>query len=158
MYSSDNRLNKNHMIRILIIAIIITGFNAKAQSNFTGSWKLREKTHISGPEYSNAMAEALVIKQNADSLWTGKRGLAMNGTRLIFFGEENRKMVKALSWAENKKSFKVITVIYMPDNDKEIDLTREDTYSMVGTELVISRKSIETNSESWETKGIYTKE
>ncbi|MBB5440240.1 hypothetical protein HDC92_003940 [Pedobacter sp. AK017] len=143
---------------LILIALLSFGTTLFAQTNFTGSYKLKEIQHVNGPEYSNAMAKALVIRLTADSLFTGKRGLAMNGARLTFFGEENRKMVRALSWSADKKSFKVITVIYMPGNDKEVDLTREDTYSMVGAELVINRKSIESNSENWEAKGIYTKE
>ncbi|SMC44082.1 hypothetical protein [Pedobacter africanus] len=148
-------MKKKIILLILCLGIAIA---LHGQTNFTGSWKLKQILQVAGPEYSNAMAEALVIKQTADSVWTGKRGLAMNGTKLVFFGDENRKMVKSFSWAADKKSFKVTTVIYMPGNDKEIDLTREDTYSMVGVELVLQRKSIESNSESWETKGIYTKE
>jgi len=146
------------MKKLLIIALVLAGVNAQAQTNFTGSYKLKEKQQIAGPEYNNAMAEEVMIKQNADSLSTGKRALAMNGTKLTFAGEENRKMVRSLTWAADKKSFKITTIIYMPGNDKEIDLTREDTYSIVDSELVINRKSIESNSENWETKGTYTKE
>lgn len=147
------------MKRILILIALLSFSTALfAQTNFTGNWKLKEKQHISGPEYGNAVSETLTIKQTADSLSTGKRALAMKGSKLVYTGEENRKMVRSLSWAADKKTLKISTVIYMPGNDTEIDLTREDTYSMAGSELVLQRKSIESNSESWETKGIYIKQ
>lgn len=146
---------KKIFILMVLLSVSMAGF---AQVNFTGSYKLKEIKHVAGPEYSNAVSETLVIKQTGDSLWTGKRGVAMNGAKLVFVSEEGRKVVKSVLWAADKKSLKVTTVIYMSGNDKEVDLTREDTYSMVGGELVINRKSIESNSENWETKGIYTKE
>jgi len=56
---------------------------------------------------------------------------------------------------KSNNSFLIKTVYYLPDNDNEIDFTRLDTWLLKEGELMIDRRSVETNSETWETVGIF---
>lgn len=137
--------------------------SAKAQTNFSGTWKLKETEYVTGPHYSNAMAEQLKVTQKADSLilesGTSRSAIAFNGDPTISTSASTkRKSTRSLAWSADKKSLVMTTAISLPDNPNEVDLTRVDTWTMEKGTLTINRKSIETRSETWEAKGTYIKE
>jgi hypothetical protein len=161
------------MKKILILIALLSFSTALfAQTNFSSSYKLKEKAHVSGPEYGNALPSQMKIEQRKDSLLIVsttigtdgqetqvKTAFAMDGKKAVTVNPKTgRKYARSLSWAPDSKVLKLVTVFYLPDNATEVDFTREETWTLDGTSLQVQKKSIENNSENWETKGIYTKE
>lgn len=146
-------------LTVLSIALLLSA-TVFGQTNFSGSWVLKSKEHINGPQYANALAEEMTVKQTADSISTGKRTVAMNGKPSSAMDtESNRKIVKSIAWSADKKTATFTTAIYVPGNENEVELTRIDVWTLSpdGKQLTIQRKSVETKSENWEVKGSYEK-
>jgi hypothetical protein len=146
-------------LTVLSIALLLSA-TVFGQTNFSGSWVLKSKEHINGPQYANALAEEMTVKQTADSISTGKRTVAMNGKPSSAMDtESNRKIVKSIAWSVDKKTATFTTAIYVPGNENEVELTRIDVWTLSpdGKQLTIQRKSVETKSENWEVKGNYEK-
>jgi hypothetical protein len=158
-------------IRSLIIALLLNA-TAFAQNNLSGTWTLQNKEHVSGPDYENALPKQIALHQQADSLImesvyaeddkdvSSRQALAMNGQPLTYIGpKSNRKYVKSLKWNADKKGLVLTIVIYVPDNPNEVDFTRVETLSLSpdGKQLILNKKSVETRSETWESKGVYVK-
>jgi hypothetical protein len=144
-----------------LVAFLLIGTAVSAQTNFSGTWKLKGKEYINGPKYSNALAEELMVKQTKDSITVGKTSVAMNGKgTTIMNKEQNRQSVKSVNWSADKKTATFTTVIYAPGSSSEVELTRVDSWilSADGKEMTVNRKSIEKKSESWEVKGTYEKQ
>lgn len=160
-------------IRFLVIGILLQA-TAFGQNNLWGTWVLQSKQHVSGPEYVNALARQITLRQEADSLIiqminidgngqeiSSRQTVAMNGQPVTTVStKSNRKLVKSLNWSSNKKDLIITTVFYVPDNPGEVDFTRVETLSLSpdGRQLNIYKKSVETRSENWEVKGVYDKE
>jgi PAB1-binding protein PBP1 len=146
-------------VTVLLVATLLSA-TVFGQSNFSGVWVLKTKEHVNGPQYSNALAEEITVKQSADSITVGKRSVAMNGkTSSVVDKESNRKSVKSVAWSTDKKTATFTTAIYAVGNENEVELTRVDTWTLSpdGKQLLLQRKSIETKSENWEVKGVYEK-
>ncbi|MBB5437280.1 hypothetical protein HDC92_000948 [Pedobacter sp. AK017] len=160
------------MKKILMIALVLAGFSVEGQTNFTGIYKLKEKTHVSGPEYSNALPSQMKIEQRKDSLLIVsttigadgqetqvKTAFAMDGKKVVTANPKTgRKYARSMSWTTDGKVLKLVTVFYLQDNASEVDFTREESWSLDAGLLMVQKKSIENNSENWEAKGTYTKE
>lgn len=143
-----------------LIAILFIGTGAFAQADFSGTWVLKNKEYVNGPQYGNALAEEVVVKQTKDSVTVGKTSVSMNGKGTTVMNKEsNRKSVKSIAWSKDKKTATFTTAIYAEGNEKEIELTRIDTWTLSpdGRQLMVNRKSVETKSENWEVKGTYEK-
>ncbi len=92
---------------------------------------------------------------------TSPFSVAMNGqTSSVTSQGDGRKFEWNLKWSTDKKSLTITMLIYKAGNSNEVELTRVETWSLLpgGKELVVDRKSIETVSEDWEVKGIFTKQ
>lgn len=143
-------------------------------ANFSGTWVLKARQHIAGPTYANAVPVKIKVQQRSDSLFiesprTGTGGreiiirnsLPMNETPVEFTDSASkRKIVKSLSWSADKKTLTLTAVIYRPENANEIDFTRVETCSLSpnGSNLYMDKKSIETQSETWQVKAEFEKE
>lgn len=130
------------------------------QTNYSGTWVLKSKEHINGPEYQNALQEEMTVRQTKDSISTGKSSVALNGKPTTTISKEsNRKLVKSVGWSSDKKVATFTTAIYAEGNEKDVELTRVDSWTLSpdGKQLTVLRKSIETKSENWEVKGVYEK-
>jgi hypothetical protein len=157
---------------ITLIAVASFGITINAQTNFTGSWSLKEKKHITGPEYGNALPSKLKVEQKTDSViiestnmgnegkeTTSRQAIAMNGkTQTINSATSKRKYVRSLAWSADKKSLILTTLFYIPENENEIDFTRIETWTLADGNLSINKKSVETRSETWEVNGIFEKQ
>lgn len=154
-----------------VIAFGIMSCTVAAQTNYSGTWNFKEKQSVSGPDYSNALPKQLIVAQNKDSLivttvsmgaggedMSHRQALPMNGKTISV--KAGRKFDTHLSWSADKKTLTITTAISKADNADEVELTRVDawTVSADGKELTFDRKSIETVSENWESKGIYSKQ
>jgi len=148
------------------------GFLANAsmgQANFSGSWSLKQKEYISGPQYVNALPDKLVISQEKDSLIfhtiyrdedgseSGIRhSIPMNGKAISNFSTSlERKFTRRLQWSEDKNELTITTQISLAGNENEVDLTRVETWKFYGGQLLVEIKSLETTSENWEAKGLF---
>lgn len=159
-------------IRLLSIAFFMQTTAAFAQSDLAGTWALQNKEHVSGPQYANALPSQITVNKQADSLIiesinigadgqkvSSKRVLPIDGKSVIGMSSMNQKTIKSLKWAADKKGLILSTTFYRLDNPTEIDFTRIETWSLSpdGKQLNIDKKSEETQSETWETKGVYSK-
>lgn len=158
---------------LTIIAMLITA-SLNAQTSFSGTWSLKEKQHISGPEYSNGVPNKLNVLQNSDSViieyitidadnQESKSRVAypMNGKNYTMVSPSSgRKTVKHLEWTSDKKSVTFTNDIYKQGSDDDIELTRIDEWKLSpdGKQLLLHRKSVETITESWEVNGTYVRE
>lgn len=158
-------------IRFLIIALLLNA-TASAQNNLSGTWTLQNKEHVSGPDYENGIPKQIALHQQGDSLIiesvyvednkdvSSRQAVPANGQAVTTIGpKSNRKYVKSLKWSADKKGLVLTIVIYVPDNPNEVDLTRVENWSLSpdGKQLILNKKSVETRSETWESKGVYVK-
>lgn len=143
-------------------------------ANFSGTWVLKARQPIAGPTYANAVPAKMKVQQRSDSLIiesprTGTDGreiiirssLPMNGKPVDFIDSASkRKIVKSLVWSADKRTLTLTAVIYRPENENEIDFTRVESYSLFpnGRSLYLDKKSIETQSETWQVKAEFEKE
>lgn len=158
-------------LRLLIFSMAL-GFFANvsmAQVNFSGSWSLKQKEYVSGPQYVNALPDKLVIEQEKDSLIVetiyieddgtesrNRLSIPMNGKAISKFSTSlERKFTRQLQWSEDKNELTITTQISLAGNENEIDLTRVETWRMDGGRLLVEIKSLETTSENWEVKGFF---
>ncbi|MBO9204381.1 MULTISPECIES: hypothetical protein [Niastella] len=155
----------------LSIALLLVNTALLAQTDFSGKWQLKEKQHILGPEYANAVAKLLSVDQRSDSLIiesssVGENGqdvvtrsaIALNGKQSInTSAASNRKLIRSLQWSNDKKTLTITTAFYMPGNDSEVDFTRVEVWTLENGQLKVDKKSIETRSETWEVKAVFEK-
>ncbi len=157
----------------VFIGLLIISSIANAQSDFSGSWILNSTEHVSGPEYANALAKQVNIQQR-DSLFVetisvGTEGkdiinahtLSMSGTSVTYINPTSkRKIVRSLTWSEDKTKLTITSVYSMPENENKIDLTRIEIWQLSkdGMQLNIDKKSIEAKGDSWEVRGIFIKQ
>lgn len=163
------------MKRLLLSTLVLfTIIATQAQTNFSGTWKLKEKQHISGPEYSNALATDIIVRQTADSLITetvsagtdgqevrSRSSVPLNGKAVSSTSVQSaRKVTRSISWSPDKKTLTLTSHIYKAGDENEVELTRIDTWGLSpdGKQLLINRKSVETVSENWEARGTFDKQ
>lgn len=149
--------------------IAASGF---AQTDFSGNWGLKEKAHVEGPEYANALPSVLKVQQRADSLVIEstsigadskdvitRQAVPINGKQSsITSSNSKRKLVRSLAWSVDKKSLTLTTVFYVPENDNEVDFTRVEIWSLVNGQLEVKKRSVETRSETWAVNGVFVKQ
>ena len=155
-----------NVLIILVLSTVIFTFNGQSQTNFSGSWNLREKTHISGPEYANGAPAAFTVQQGRDSIIiiypenNTRISFAQNGKPSASTGTQSgRKVIRNLKWSDDKKSVTFTSDIYKIDNENEIELTRIDNWKLSddSKQLNFHRRSVETITESWEVSAVYDK-
>ena len=159
---------------ITIVTLVLLTSGVVAQTNFSGTWAIKEKQTSLGPEYVNALATSMKVQQNKDSLIiesvsTGadnqesknRVAVPMNGQSVSNMSPASgRKVSRSLKWSADKKVLTITSPIAQAGNENEIELTRIDTWTLSadGKELIFNRKSVETVSESWEVKGVFVKQ
>jgi hypothetical protein len=150
---------------------LLSNLSLLAQSNYSGRWTNATKEHIIGPEYANALPDTMIVTQSKDSLilvvvfvdndqqiTRSSQSIALNGKASSNTGKTSKRTyTRSLIWGADKKTLTITTVISMPENDKETDFTRVETWVITDGKLQVYKKSIETSSESWEVKGVYEK-
>jgi dipeptidyl aminopeptidase/acylaminoacyl peptidase len=144
-----------------------------AQTNFIGTWDIKEKQMVTGPQYANALPKQIKVSQTADSLfiestsignggqdYISRQSFAMNGKESERTNTSSkRKYVSGLQWSPDKSTLIFTTVFYVPENENTVDFTRIETWTLAANgQLNIDKKSIETRSETWEIKGIFEKQ
>ncbi|AXY74766.1 hypothetical protein D3H65_12570 [Paraflavitalea soli] len=159
-------------IRLLSIVFFMQATTAFAQSDLSGTWALQNKQHVSGPDYANALPKQITINKQADSLIiesvnmgaegqdvTSKQAVAINGKSVTGVSPSQRRLIRSIKWTEDKKGLILTTVFYRVGNPTEIDFTRIETLSLSadGKQLNIDKKSEETQSETWQVKGVYAR-
>jgi hypothetical protein len=156
---------KKSFLSFIAVIVAITSFS---QTDFSGTWIFKEKRHVSGPQYANELPKQIKVQQTKDSLIientsagnggvdvTNRIVFAMNGKlTMALSGNSSRK--RKLAWSEDKKSITLTTIFYKESGD-DIDLTRVETWVIDGSQLKVNKKSIEANSENWETNGVFEK-
>jgi hypothetical protein len=151
-------------ILIAILTLVVFATPLYAQTDFSGTWTLKEKQHIKGPDYSNGAPAAFTVQQNKDSIvivytdGNSRATFSQNGKVSASVGAQSgRKVKRSLKWSEDKKSVTFTSEIYKVGNDREIELTRIDKWSLSPDrkQLNLHRQSVETITESWEVKGVY---
>jgi hypothetical protein len=151
-------------ILIAVLTLVVFATPLYAQTDFTGTWTLKDKQHIAGPEYSNGVPAAFVVEQNKDSIvivyteGNSRVTFSQNGkVSASVSTQSGRNIKRSLKWSDDKKSVTFTSEIYKVGNDREIELTRIDKWSLSPDrkQLSLHRKSVETITESWEVKGVY---
>jgi len=157
---------------LLFVALGLSVFiNAQ---DFSGNWVQQSKQHVSGPEYTNAIQKKMTINQRPDSILiisvntgadgqdiTGRQAICTNGKPFIISNKASRRKYSiSTAWSADKKTLTIITIFSMSDNENETDFTRVETWilSADGKQLNVDKKSIETRSETWEVKAMFTKQ
>ena len=160
-------------IYVCIMAMLMTA-TLQAQTNFSGTWSLKEKQHISGPDYSNGVPNKLNVQQTKDSVIIeyisidgdnkeskSRVAYPMNGkSYTMVSAASGRKTVKHLEWTLDKKAVTFTNDIYKQGSEDDIELTRIDGWKLSpdGKQLLLHRKSVETITGSWEVNGTYEKQ
>jgi hypothetical protein len=156
-----------NVLIIVVLALIAFTVPGYSQTNFSGTWNLKEKQHIKGPEYANGAPAAFSVEQSKDSIVitypenNSRVSFALDGKATSNIGAQSgRKVVRSLKWSADKKTVTFTSDIYKAGNENEIELTRIDAWSLSpdGKQLNFHRNSVETITESWEVKGVYGKE
>jgi hypothetical protein len=143
-----------------------------SQSNFSGTWLLKTKQQVSGPEYINALPKKITIDQQKDSIVietvspgpigndiTSKQIIATDSKPFSSVGlTSKRKFTRTFQWDKAGSSFMIKTIFYTQGDENEIDFTRVETWQLKDNTLLIDRKSIETRSDTWETIGTFSKQ
>ncbi len=152
---------------ITLLFIALFAFNSMSQTNFTGTWNLKEKQHINGPDYANGAPAAFTVDQSKDSIFiftpedNSRVSFPRDGKMITTKGKTSgRKIIRGLKWSEDKKTVIFTSEIYRVDNENEIELTRIDEWKLSPDEkqLNFHRRSVETITESWEVKATYDKQ
>lgn len=158
---------------ILMMAILIASVSfsqASTPANFSGTWAKQSTEEVEGPQYANALADKYVVTQTKDSLiiesYTGensggKQAFAINGGKTIVNSvASKRKYTWWLSWSADKKTVFLATAFSRENEPDNLDLTRVETWSLSedGKTLNVKKKSQETQSETWATNGVYSKQ
>lgn len=152
------------MKNLLFLSMFLISVAAGAQTNFSGSYSKISIESLAGPKYGNALPETYTIQQTGDSLIiigaTSRSSYAMNGGKTSgTSATSNRKFVRSLSWSADKKSVTLTNVIYVEGDPNTVDLTRVNTWTLSedGKQLLVDLQSIETRSENWHVKGVFSK-
>ena len=157
-------------MRIIIVALfLLTAALCQGQPKFDGTWVLKDKVQVAGPEYLNALPTQMYIIQDSDSLiiesitigadgkdTKSRQAIALNGkpyTRTSLTSK--RKYIRNLGWSVDKQSLMLTTVFYVPENENEVDFTRVEIWDIKDGQLQVHKKSIEGRSESWEVKSVF---
>lgn len=155
----------------MLIGLLFAGTAITAQTNFSGTWKQKNKEFISGQQYANAVPEQVKLTPKKDSISfevisiaqngfdTVHYTLATNGGLLSDITKNKRKYTKKLGLSADKKTITIESVYKAPGSDTEVEFTRAETFSLSadGKQLTINRKSNEKEDKSWEAKGTYEK-
>ncbi|WP_276485749.1 hypothetical protein [Paraflavitalea pollutisoli] len=143
-----------------------------AQEGVKGTWVMKTKEVVTGPDYENGIPTQVSFKQEGDSLIiesvfiennaevNNRQAVLMNGQPATKTGAASgRKYVRSIKWNADKKGLVFTTVIYVPENPTEVDLTRIETITVSpdGKELTLNKKSVETKAENWESKAVYVR-
>ena len=121
-------------IYVCIMAMLMTA-TLQAQTNFNGTWSLKEKQHISGPDYSNGVPNKLNVQQTKDSVIIeyisidgdnkeskSRVAYPMNGkSYTMVSAASGRKTVKHLEWTLDKKAVTFTNDIYKQGSEEDID-------------------------------------
>lgn len=155
-----------NVLILLVLSLMIFTYKGQAQTNFSATWNIREKTHISGPEYANAAPAAFTVEQGRDSIIiiypenNTRISFSQNGKPSTSTGTQSgRKVIRNLKWSDDKKSVTFTSDIYSTGNENKIELTRIDNWKLSddGKQLIFHRRSVETITESWEVSALYDK-
>lgn len=150
------------------LVFVVNGF---AQQQFSGNWKTKTLTHISGPKYGNAIQSSMQVSVSSDSIiietvtpggggktTTGRQVYSLDGKAFTSTSATSkRKYIKTYALSVDKNTMTLTTVFYVPEKDNEIDFTRVETWTIENGQLILNKKSIETRSETWEVKAVFEK-
>ena len=172
MKITSSRNNKRYFMKYyILILLLITSNLLLAQSTmFEGVWILENKEHVRGPEYINALPTQFIFSNAKDSFVVqfiivgadGKESRsrvanALDGTETLINTADHRKVKRKIQFTNESNEITITTAFFAPDNENEVDFTRVERLRLVNGHLHINKKSVETNSETWEVNGVYKK-
>jgi hypothetical protein len=160
------------MKTILVIAIGIFGFvsAATAQTDFSGTWILKEQKIITGQLYSNGVPKEMVITQTGDVVTIDKTTASADadvktsetpGTEakpFVTTTPSKRKKLITIKWDTDHKGFTEIANLYSAADNTKLEITYTDHFSMEDVTLVLLRK-VENlfNGDNWSSTSTYDK-
>ena len=160
---------KTNKIFIIVIFCLISSLSFAQQYKITGTWTLKERKAVSGPQYRNALPDKYTITRTKDSLtvqgsFNGEIPLsisfAFNGQVVTTRDPSGRKINSVLKWSADHQTLTLISKYSSPDNERTLDFTRIRTIKLLGADLSLDVRSEEANPDhqSWEAVGTYAKQ
>jgi len=152
----------------MLISVIVSA----QKTDFSGNWNFLDQKSISGTMYSNGVPKLIKITQKKDAInfekitagadgndITANEELDVTGKPFETKSTSGRKKLITLKWDQDGKGFTVTANLYNKDDDKKLEFTYTDKYSMAGASLIMVRKAENfTNGESWESRSNYEKQ
>lgn len=147
----------------LISAMIII-MAASAQTDFSGSWKLNSSKSKLGEQFSMAPKEVIIVQSGNDlsiekhsefqgQEFTTKDKLTLDGKECVNDGMMDTKKKSTATWADDKKSLKIVSKIPMQDGG-EFAIT--EVYKLDGGNFVCEMSSTSSFGDMAETQ-VYDK-
>lgn len=152
----------------ITLIVLSTKATAQKKADISGTWTLKGKTGVSGPQYVNALPESQIIRLTKDSLITDgifegtKVGAnyALNGSVSISKSAKNETITRQIKWSNDGQLVTLITAISYPGDAKKVYLTRYKTLKIEDGVLKVGLKSDEADpaNQSWETQATYVRQ
>lgn len=153
-------------------ATLLFAITAMAQqTDFSGTWKLKDSKSISGTLYGNAVPKQIKVSQTKELLTfetneesqfptdiVGTEKLPLSGKSVdTTLGKKNRKKTTNAKFEKDGAKCTRVCSLYEEDG-KTIYVTYTDVFSLDGGNLVLRRKGENfSNGEIWEAESVYEK-
>lgn len=160
--------------RVLVFAVagILLASTAAAQTDFSGTWILKDHQSISGILYSNGVPKQITVVQSPKTVileritagadgkdFTTKDTLPLNGKAFKSLTASKRNKETTWVWNADKSACTIQYKAFNTQDPKKVDFRNTDTWKIENDQLVQVRKNENfTNGETWETKAIYDKQ
>jgi len=154
--------------------IILTASGLKAQTSFSGTWAIKQKTVISGQDYANSIAKEITVSQTADSITisrtsmgqngdvTSREAVAVSGKLNVIQTTANRKETVSLSMDTNSQGFTETATFSKESSAGEPEYQRIEVWSLSADghalTIVKSFQSLVEADDKWSVKGVYEKQ
>lgn len=151
---------------------VLYSLSSAAQTDFSGTWLLKDHQSISGILYSNGVPKQITVTQTPKTLiiekitagadgadFTTIDTLPSDGKAFNSITASKRKKETTLKWNADKTGCMIQSMAYNPQEANKVDFRNTDTWILENDQLVQVRKNENfTNGETWESKAIYDKQ
>jgi hypothetical protein len=158
--------------KIILAALLISAAGTlKAQTNFSGTWVIKEKTPLTGQDYANTIAKAITVTQTADSITFSRTSIGQTAdvtfaetiglnSKLTLRHTLNRKETVTLT--KTADGFTETATFSKEGSENEPDYQRTEVWTLAadGHTLTIIKnfQSLVNPDDKWSVKGTFVKQ
>jgi hypothetical protein len=155
----------------MIISAIFS-IASQAQTNYSGTWLLKDQKSISGQLYSNGVPKQMTITQTGDVITIDKTTAGADGTDVkstetlgtddkpfVTTTPAKRKKLVTIKWDTDGKGFTEIANLYSAADNTKLEFIYTDMFTLEDAKLILIRKAENLmNGEVWQSKSTYDKQ